>query len=295
MSIFLIVERTGGGSPAYFRLETVNAASTGRWALWLSFPLALLLAISSVPGIFLPSVVYANENRLYTSGAVGADLVNLVVVAPLLMVTAILALRGWMGARLLWTSTVLYVVYAFIYYTLDVRFNHLFWAYCAVQGLSFYVLVGALPSLSIPEIARRYSSRTPAVATAILFLIIAAGAAIHWVQETGPAVLSGAAPQDIRESGHLTDVPAVLDIAFVLPALTIAAVLLLRRRPLGFVLGPVLLAFTGLLALLIMSIPAVLAWHGHGTGYGAFVNSGVVAAAAAVLLPLSLRSGANET
>jgi len=272
----------------------MNSPERGRWALWLSFPLALLLAIESLAGLFLPSV-YANENRLYPAGAVGPDAMNLIVVVPALVVTAVLTLRGWKGARLVWTGTVLYVVYAFIYYTLDVRFNHLFWLYCAVQGLSFYMLIGGLPALSIPEIARRYSSRAPAVATAILFLVIVAGAAIHWVQETGPAVFAGSAPQDVREFGHLTDVPAVLDIAFVLPALTITAILLLRRRPLGFVLGPVLLAFNLLLALLIMSIPAVLVWRSRETGYGAFVNCGVVAVAAAVLLPLSLRSGAKET
>jgi len=272
----------------------MNSPERGRWALWLSFPLALLLATSSVLGIFLPSV-YSNETSPYAAGAVAADLVNLVVVIPFLMVTAILTMRGWMGARLIWMGTVLYVTYAFIYYTLDVRFNHLFWVYCVVQGLSFYVLVGALPALSISEIARRYSSRAPTLATAILFLVIVAGAAIHWVQETGPAVLAGLATQDIRESGHLTDVPAVLDIAFVLPALTITAVLLLRRRPLGFVLGPVLLGFTVLLALLIMSIPALQAWHGLATSYGAFIGTGVVAVVAAILLPLSLRNGTKAT
>jgi len=122
-----------------------------------------------------------------------------------------------------------------------------------------------------------------------------AGAVVHWVQETGPAVLSGSAPQGIRESEHLTDVPAVLDIAFVLPAMTIAAVLLLRRRPLGFVLGPVLLGFTVLLALLIISIPALQAWHGLPTSYGVFVVNGAVAVIAAVLLPLSLRRAPTET
>ena len=267
----------------------MNNTNKGRWAVWLSFPLAVLLAISSGLGVFMPSV-YANEYRLNAAGAVGADLVNLVVVVPFLIVAAIFALRGWMGARLLWTSLLVYVVYDSIYYTLDVHFNRLFWVYCVVQGLSFYLLFGAVPALPVADIARRYSSRAPAVAAAILFLVIVAGAAIHWVQETGPAVVAGMAPPDVRESGHLTDVPAVLDIAFVLPAMAITAILLLRRRPLGFVLGPVMLNFTALLALLIMSIPALQAWHGAATGYGAFIGTGVVAVIALLLLPLSLRS-----
>jgi len=270
----------------------MNNTNSGRTAVWLSFPLALLLATYSAIGIFLPSI-YANERQPNVTGAVGADVLNVGFVVPALIVTAIFTLRGWMGARLIWMGTLLFVVYDSFYYTLDVHFNALFWAYSVVWGLSFYVLIGSLPSLSVGEVARRYNSRTAAVATATLFLVIAAGAVVHWIQETGPGVLTGVAPQSV-ESGHLTDVPAVLDIAFVLPALAIAAILLLRRRPLGFILGPVLLVFVALIGLIIIAIPALEAWHGHPAAYGVFVVNGPVVAVAMALVPLFLRHRADE-
>jgi len=266
----------------------MNNPASGRWALWLSFPLALLVAVESLVGILLPSV-YASENRLYAGGAVAADIINLFVVVPALAVTAILALRGWLGARLVWTSTVLYVVYAFIYYTLDVRFNALFWLYCAVQGLSFYLLAGTWPGLPVEEIARRYRTRAPVIATAVLFLLIVAGAGMHWVQETVPLMLAGSMPRDVREGGHITDVPAVLDIAFLLPALTIGAILLLRRRPVAFALGPVLLAFDVFVGLLLVAISGMMAVRGFGANAGGFIISGTITGASAILLALFLR------
>ncbi|HTP89978.1 MAG TPA: hypothetical protein VMJ34_23695 [Bryobacteraceae bacterium] len=271
----------------------MNNPKTGRWALWLSFPLAVLLVIASGAGVFLPSV-YANEPHLAGAGAVSADLMNLIVVVPVLIASAIFTLRGWMGARLVWMSTVLYVVYAFIYYTLSVRYNALFLIYCAVQGLSFYMLVGALGSISVGEIARRYRRRGPAFAAAVLLLVIVAGASVHWAQRAIAVVQSGKAPQDVLDAGQITDVAAVLDLAFVLPAFALTAVLLLMRRPMGFVLGPIILSFTGMIALLLVAIVAVLVDRGLAADYSGIAVSGGIAVIAGALLALFLRPVPKE-
>jgi len=261
----------------------------GRWAVLLSFPLILLLVVASGAGFVLPSI-YANEPGIGVAQIVGSDALNLAVVVPILIVATIFSLRGWMGARLVWAGTVLYVVYAFVYYTLTTHFNSLFLVYCAVFGLAFYALVGVLPSLSVVDMARRYPRRLPAIATAILFLLIVVGASINWMKQVIPAVLSGQVPQGIRDAGQLTEPAAVLDLAFVLPAMTIVAVLLLLRRPLGFVLGPILLVFTAFVALLLAAMGIVMASRGFGHGFGGTPMNAAVAAVAALLLTQFLRA-----
>lgn len=271
----------------------MDNAPTGRWAVLLSFPLILLLVVGSGSG-FLRPAIYANEPRIGVAQLAGADGLNLAVVAPVLLVAAIFSLRGRRGARLVWAGTVLYVVYAFIYYTLTSHFNSLFFLYCAVLGLAFYALVAALPSISITDAAKRYTRRLPALATAILFLFIALGATMNWMKEMIPASLAGQAPPRIREAGQLTEPAAVLDLAFVLPGLILCAILLLRRRPLGFVLGPILLTFVAFVALLLAALGMAMQSYGFGAAFGWIWANVGLAGLAAVLLALFLR-GAKPT
>lgn len=257
---------------------------SGRWAVLLSFPLILFLVAASGTGVVLPSI-YASEPRIGAAQATGSDWLNLAVVVPTLIVATVFTHRGWTGARLVWAGTTLYIVYDFVYYTLTSRFNSLFLVYCAVLGLAFYALLGVLASLSIADIAKRYTRRLPAVATAILFLLIAFGAATNWIRAVVPAVLSGEIPQGVRDAGQLTEPAAVLDLAFVLPALTVVAILLLRRQPLGLVLGPILLVFVIFVALLLTAMGIVMESRGFGQAFGGTpTNLGLVAVAVALLV-----------
>jgi hypothetical protein len=70
----------------------------------------------------------------------------------------------------------------------------------------------------------------------------------------------------------------------------IAAILPLRRRPLGFVLGPVVLIFLVLSSLMLAPMGIVMARHGSATGYALCAIGPGIAAGSAVLLILCLRA-----
>jgi len=271
----------------------MNSSEPGRWAFWLSFPLATLLAVASLGGLFLKST-YVNETRLHAAQAAGIDAMNLAVIVPVLVIAAILALRGSVAAQLVWTCALVYLVYNFLYYAFAVHFNAMFLAYCGVLGLSFYALAGSVPALSIPEIARRYGPRTPVKTTAIALLVLGLGTSFHWLSEIVPALLAGKTPQAVRDSGFVTEPVAVLDLAFLAPASIAAAILLLRHKPLGFVYGPVLLAFLVLSGMGLAAMGTAMAVRGFETGYGLFAAALGIAAGCGVLLVLSLRSAPQE-
>ena len=266
----------------------MNNAEPRPWALWLSFPLAVFLAVACLGGLVLPST-YAEETRLHAAQNIGNDAGNLAIVVPVLVIATILALRGSVAARLAWMGTLVYLVYDFIAYALALHFNSMFLAYCAVLGLSFYALAGGIATLPIPEIARRYGPRAPVKVTAAVLLLMTLGTAFHWLAEIVPALLAGRVPQAVRESGLFTEPVAVLDLAFGAPACTIPAILLLRRRPLGFVLGPVLLTFLVLSSLVLAAMGVAMTLRGFKTGYALCAIGLGIAAGSAVLLSLSLR------
>jgi len=193
------------------------------------------------------------------------------------------------AARLVWMGALLYLVYDYTAYALALHFNSMFLAYCAVLGLSFYALVGSLPALPTAEIARRFGPRTPVKTTAILLLLMSVVTILHWLRDIIPALLLGRVPQAVRDSGLSTEGVAALDLAFGTPAFMIAAILLLRRRPLGFVLGPVALTFLVLSSLVLAPMGIAMARRGLEKGYALCAIGLGIAAANAVLLMLSLR------
>ncbi len=119
----------------------------------------------------------------------------------------------------------------------------MFLVYCAILGLSFYALVGSVPAPPVQEVAQHFGPRALVRTTAAVLLPMGLGTIFHWLSESIHALLAGRVPQTILDACQSTEAVAVLDLAFGALASIIAAILLLWRKPLGFVLGPVLLTF----------------------------------------------------
>jgi hypothetical protein len=220
----------------------------GPFVIWMSLPLAALFSATSAAGVFWPPT-YAQEKIKWAVQGIAGDAVSLFVIVPVLLVSAILAYRGSIAARLVWLGTLLCILYSSIFYTLAVHFNQLFFIYCGVLGFSFYGIVGSLSSLPAKEIAARYGPRAPVKAAAIVLMVFALLTAVQWLQQIVPALVSGKPPQEVVETGLFTHPAAVLDLSTFLPAMFICAVMLLRRKSIAFILAPALMS-----AMLLMTL-----------------------------------------
>ena len=219
-------------------------------ALWVSLPLAILVAITAGAGLWWPPA-YARESALWAAQGMGGDAVNLAVIVPVLLLTAGLTQRGSICARLVWMGTLVFLLYNFVIYAMAVHFNALFLAYCGILGGSFYALVGSLPSLSPADVAGAYSPRAPVKSMAAVLCLIALIFAALWLGEIIPALISGRTPKSLADAGLITNPVHILDLSFVLPGLIVTAIQLLRRRAVAFVLAPVLMVFCVLMTVAI--------------------------------------------
>jgi hypothetical protein len=253
-----------------------------------SFPLAALLALVSLAGVLLPSV-YARETPSWTAQGVGQDWVDLVVVAPTLLFAGLYARRGSRVARLLLGGLYVYTLYSFVIYSLGMHFNQLFFLYCAVFGLSFFATAATGIELAREDVRGWYPVRAPFKLSGILLIVLAVLFAALWLAEDLPAVLANKPPASLEEVGLLTNPVHVLDLSIVLPAFVLAGSALLRRMALGYVLAPIMLAFSVFMSLAIGGMMISLARQGLATSMTlSFVFIGV-AAACAVVLALLLR------
>ncbi len=232
---------------------------TSVW-LWLTLPIAILLMIAAGGGVLVDGL-YRDAPDLVVQ-AKGQDLVSLALALPTLIVSAILANRGSRRARLVWLGTLTYLVYSYVTYAVVARFNPLFLVYVALLGCSLYALIGGLATTGMAGMRACFTDRTPTRSASIFLAVLAILFYCLWLSEIVPALMAGRIPQSVLDSGTPTNVVHVIDMAWILPALAIAAVSLWRRQTLGYTLAGVLLPFLVLLVSAILAMAALQARDG---------------------------------
>jgi hypothetical protein len=256
-------------------------------ALWLSVIDALLVLIASASGIFLKSV-YARETPSWAIEAIGQDIVNLVAVVVLL-IAAYFVNNGSVKAFLVWSGVLLYLLYAYIIYAFDVHFNSLFLVYVAILGLSFYALVGSVMHMHLDRLQVSFSANTKARAVSVFLLVLGIVFYLLWLREDIPALLTGNIPPSVTAANLPTNPVHILDVGLYLPAMLITALLLWRRKLLGYLLAGPLLVFSILTGTAILVIFLVMSMKGMPTSVGVEAFIALLIIVSLVLSVLFLR------
>lgn len=264
-------------------IEAANGARRPTAWMWLTVPIAILIAVA-VGGELLVEGLFRGDSIYLVAQAVGQDVVTLVAALPALVVGAFLAARGSERARMVWLGVLVYLVYTYVIYAFQVRFNSLFLVYVALLGCSLYALIGGLVTTQFEVVRSRFTGRTP-IGLASIFLGAVAGLFyLAWLAETLPAVLSGVVPQGVLANGTPTGAVHVLDMAWILPAMLMTSLWLRRGMALGYVLAGVLLTFLALLAAAIVAMTVAMWVYGQPVAVGMVVVFGTVSAASLGML-----------
>ena len=233
----------------------IDSSSKKQWApnLAVSLVLAFSTTAAAGGGLFWKSV-YLHETLSWAVQLRGGDAVTLVLAVPVLLISTLFARRGSLAALLVWQGVLLLFLYDYALLAFAVHFNVLFPVYCIILGLSFYFFLGSLLRSPLAEIADRYGGHAPARTMSVVFFALSFAFAAHSMSEILPALLAGKAPSGVVECGLLTDPAHVLDLSLYLPAFAVAGVLLLRRRPLAYLLAPVMMVFGLLMTVTVAGI-----------------------------------------
>ncbi len=254
----------------------------------LGFALVVLFAAASAGNIILPDA-YARETPSWTAQGLGQDWVDLLVVVPVLLVAAALARRGSRRAGLVLGGAVAYTAYSLVLYAFAVHFNPLFLVYSVALGLSFYALVSVAVACSREDARSWFSATAPARAAGVFSTTLGVAFYGLWLSEVIPALAAGKTPQTLAEVGLITNPVQVLDIGIVLPAFIVGGVALIRRRPLGYWLVPVMLAFAVLMDLALIGMDVSMAARGVPGGGQRVALFAVIGVVSLTVLWLMLR------
>jgi hypothetical protein len=194
--------------------------------------IALLLLITAGAGVLVKEFYSPFITR---PGLVAAlyvqDLVSLLA-GPVLLAAMWSARRGSRRALVIWCGVLVYTVYYYAFYVFGNVYNVVYPLYLALMGLGVYSLIGLLAGVNLPAFTAGIDGKLPVRTLAAILLV-----ALLFVPLWGSMIV-----QDIRaQQPRATALVFVLDLCFLLPAITIAAVQLWRRRPLGYLLSGVLM------------------------------------------------------
>jgi hypothetical protein len=252
--------------------EAINRSALRPWITGLSLLISALALVATITGIFTASGaqhftflslrhetisiqgggLYAYESVSGAAQAIGQDWVTLLVGVPLLLIATFLAARGSLRWKLLQAGVLWYFTYTYLLMTFGGAYNQLFLVYVILYSASIFAFllslhvidVGALPDKFSPHFARR----------SIAWLVIGIGAllALLWLGRIVPALLTGAAPFGLESYSTLFVQSG--DLGLVVPLAIVSGVLLLRRRPVGYLLASVLLIKGATLGLALIAM-----------------------------------------
>lgn len=223
-----------------------------------SLAISMLVTTASVLGL-VDQGIYSEETKNWATQAQGQDIGNLLAVVSLLL-SGYAYHKGSHRAALVWLGTLLYLVYAYIVYSMAVHFNALFMVYVAALGLSSYAIMFTVNGLraeneGFPQPAARKVAGYTSIAIGVLFGLL-------WLSELIPATLSGEVPQSVIDAGLWVNPVHVIDLAVLLPAFIIAGYLTLKGKAAGqFFVGP-LLAFSVLMGASIVAAMVLMTIEG---------------------------------
>ncbi|MGB7594041.1 MAG: hypothetical protein WBL80_00570, partial [Erysipelotrichaceae bacterium] len=185
------------------------------------------------------SGLYKNDSLSVVAQGKASDLVTLVFAIPLLMVSLVQSYQGSIKARLIMTGTLGYFLYTYMSYTFLWMYNPLFIVYVLLMSASLFAFILAILSFDNEKIPALFSEKLPVRFLGGFQLFIAFAIGMLWLGKIAPTILNGTIPVGLEH--YTTLVIQGMDLGFVVPAAVLSGILLIKRKPLGYLLSSVII------------------------------------------------------
>lgn len=245
--------------------------------LYLTVLLSLLIAAAAAYGFFYEGA-YLKETPNWTAQVIAQDWINLLVGIPVLLVSAFFAYKKSVKGYYFWLGSLVFMIYSFAIYAFNIHYNHMFYPYVAILGLSFYMLVFSLVNTDFEKIKKSFDSKWNGKGISILLLVTGGLFYLMWLSSVAGYLATGTEPADLALAGLVTNPVHVIDLAFFLPSAVVSAILLLKKSKFGYLFPFVILIAMILLSINIMAINVVVEMRGLGSARGlTYAFAGIIA------------------
>lgn len=183
--------------------------------------------------------LYQFESVTMAAQAKAQDIVTIFLGIPLLIISLSLTKRGLLKGRLLLAGTLGYFLYTYASYSFLAMYNPMFLIYVILLSTSFFAFTLTMMSFDLKRLSSRFQPQTPIKFIGYFLIFLAIIIALMWLGRIVNPLRAGIVPAEL---GHYTTlVIQALDFAFVVPAAMLAGLLVLRKKPFGYLLASVVI------------------------------------------------------
>jgi hypothetical protein len=184
--------------------------------------------------------LYEHDSVSMAAQAIAQDYVTLFLGVPLLLLSFYLYRKGLLKGSLLLTGTLGYFLYTYASYSFLSMYNQLFLIYVALMSSSFFAFTLMMMSFEIENLPMFFSDKMPVKFIGGFLLFVSFVFGMMWTGKLGfPLMNNTPLPEDLQH--YTTFVIQALDLGFVVPVGLLAGMLLMLRKPFGYLLAPVII------------------------------------------------------
>jgi hypothetical protein len=203
--------------------------------------------------------LYSNDSISVAAQGIAQDIVTVILGIPLLIAALYLSLKGSLKGRLLLAGTLGYFLYSYISYVFLWMYNPMFIVYVILMSASFFAFTLSMMSFDINNLSSAFDKKLPVKFLGGFQIFFAAALCLLWIGKIIPTITNGTVPVGLEH--YTTLVIQGLDLGFIVPLALLSGLLLIKRKPFGYLLSSVIImkGFTMGAALTAMIIGQYLA------------------------------------
>ncbi|WP_181444414.1 hypothetical protein [Bacillus sp. 03113] len=204
--------------------------------------------------------LYENDSVSVASQAIAQDIVTLVAGIPLLIVAIYLTRKGLLKGKLLLAGTLGYFLYTYTSYTFLSIFNSFFLIDVILMSASFFAFTLTMMSFDIENIASHFNENLPVKFLGSMLIFIAVAIGFMWVGRIVLPLQNGTVPVELEQ--YTTLVIQALDLGFVVPVAILSGVLVIKRKPIGYLLASIIVVKAGTMLAAITAMEVNMIYEG---------------------------------
>jgi hypothetical protein len=203
--------------------------------------------------------LYSHDSVSVATQAIAQDYVTLFLGVPLLLLSFNMYRKGFLKGSLLLTGTLGYFLYTYASYSFLSMYNSMFLTYVALMSASFFAFILMMMSYDVEKLPLFFTKKMPVKFLGGFLLFGSFVFGMMWTGKLGLPLLNNTPPADLQH--YTTFVIQALDLGFVVPTGLLAGILLIMRKPFGYLLAPVIIIkeitlLTALTAMILLQLKA---------------------------------------